>query len=105
VSSTRALAPCDIAIEQKSWLWLLMGGRNKTPSMAQVLMSSGTIGSASQRGSAHAATDLLVEPCLDGVGTLSFSALDKAVEAGYHAMHAAIPKLRLVTPPLSAPRA
>jgi NTE family protein len=105
VSSTRVLAPCDIAIEQKSWLWLLMGGRNKTPSMAQVLMSSGTIGSASQRGSAHAATDLLVEPCLDGVGTLSFSALDKAVEAGYHAMHAAIPKLRLVTPPLSAPRA
>src|SRR6202034_4376392 len=57
VSSTRALAPCDIAIEQKSWLWLLMGGRNKTPSMAQLLMSSGTIGSASQRGSAHAATD------------------------------------------------
>jgi NTE family protein len=105
VSSTRALAPCDIAIEQKSWLWLLMGGRNKTPSMAQVLMSSGTIGSASQRGSAHAATDLLVEPSLDGVGTLSFSALDKAVEAGYHAMHAAIPKLRLVTPPVSASRA
>jgi NTE family protein len=105
VSSTRALAPCDIAIEQKSWLWLLMGGRNKTPSMAQVLMSSGTIGSVSQRSSAHAATDLLVEPCLDGIGTLSFSALDKAVEAGYHAMHAAIPKLRLATPPLSAPRA
>jgi NTE family protein len=105
VSSTRALAPCDIAIEQKSWLWLLMGGRNKTPSMAQVLMSSGTIGSVSQRSSAHAATDLLVEPCLDGVGTLSFSALDKAVEAGYHAMLAAIPKLRLATPPLSAPRA
>jgi NTE family protein len=105
VSSTRALAPCDIAIEQKSWLWLLMGGRNKTPSMAQLLMSSGTISSASQRGSAHAATDLLVEPSLDGVGTLSFSALDKAVEAGYHAMHAAIPKLRLVTPPVSASRA
>jgi NTE family protein len=105
VSSTRALAPCDIAIEQKSWLWLLMGGRNKTPSMAQVLMSSGTIGSASQRGSAHAATDLLVEPSLEGVGTLSFSALDKAVEAGYHAMHAAIPKLRLASRPLSAPRA
>jgi hypothetical protein len=82
-----------------------MGGCNKTPSMAQVLMSSATIGSVSQRSSAHAATDLLVEPCLNGVGTLSFSALDKAVEAGYHAMHAAIPKLRLATPLLSAPRA
>ena len=103
VSSTNTLAPCDIAIEQKSWLWLLMGGRNKTPSMAQVLMSSGTIGSQSQRGSARAATDLLVEPCLDGIGMLSFSALDKAVEAGYHAMQAAIPKLRLATRPLSAP--
>jgi predicted acylesterase/phospholipase RssA len=94
VSSVGTLAPCDVAIEQKSWLWLLMGGRSKTPSMAQILMSSGTIGSGSQRGSARA-TDLLVEPCLDGVGTLSFSALDKAVEAGYNAMQAAIPELRL----------
>jgi NTE family protein len=102
VSSAGTLAPCDIAIEQKSWLWLLMGGRNKTPSMAQILMSSGTIGSGSHRGSARAATDLLVEPCLDGVGILSFSALDKAVEAGYHAMQPAIPKLRLAMRPLSA---
>ena len=95
VSSVGTLAPCEVAIEQKSWLWLLMGGRSKTPSMAQILMSSGTIGSGSQRGSARAATDLLVEPCLDGVGMLSFSALDKAVEAGYNAMQAAIPELRL----------
>ena len=106
VSSARTLAPCDIAVEQKSWLWMLMGGRKKTPSMAQLLMSSGTIGSQSQRGSARAATDLLVEPCLDGIGMLSFSALDKAVEAGYHAMKAAMPELRLATGPLSAsPRA
>jgi hypothetical protein len=69
-------------------------------------MSSGTIGSGSQRGSARAAAHLLVEPCLDGVGVLSFSALDKAVEAGYHAMQAEIPKLRLATRSLSAsPRA
>lgn len=102
VSSAKTLAPCDIAVEQKSWLWMLMGGRKKTPSMAQVLMSSGTIGSQSQRGSARAATDLLVEPCLDGIGMLSFSALDKAVEAGYHAMKAAMPELRLATGPLSA---
>jgi NTE family protein len=102
VSSASTLAPCDVAIEQKSWLWLLMGGRNKAPSMAQVLMSSGMIGSGSQRSSARAAADLLVEPCLDGVGVLSFSALDKAVEAGYHAMKAAIPKLRLAMRPLSA---
>jgi NTE family protein len=106
VSSASTLAPCNIAIEQKSWLWLLMGGRNKTPSMAQILMSSGTIGSGSQRGSARAAAHLLVEPCLDGVGVLSFSALDKAVEAGYHAMKGEIPKLRLATRSLSAsPRA
>jgi NTE family protein len=106
VSSTSTLAPCDIAIEQKSWLWLLMGGRNKTPSMAQVLMASATIGSVSRRGSAQAAADLLVEPCLDGVGMFSFSAVDKAVEAGYQAMQAAIPKLRLAARPLSAsPRA
>ena len=102
VSSAKTLAPCDIAVEQKSWLWMLMGGRKKTPSMAQVLMSSGTIGSQSQRGSARAATDLLVEPCLDGIGMLSFTALDKAVEAGYHAMKAAMPELRLATGPLSA---
>jgi NTE family protein len=102
VSSVGTLAPCDVAIEQKSWLWLLMGGRSKMPSMAQILMSSGTIGSGSQRGSARAATDFLVEPCLDGVGVLSFSALDKAVEAGYNAMQAAIPKLRLAIRSLSA---
>jgi hypothetical protein len=96
------LAPCDIPIEQKSWLWMLMAGRNKTPSMAQVLMSSGTTANQHQRGSARAATDLLVEPCLDGVGMLSFGDLDRAVEAGYHAMWAAIPKLRLAAAPPSA---
>jgi NTE family protein len=95
VSSAHTLPPCDIPIEQKSWLWLLMGGRKRTPSMAQVLMTSGTIGGQSQRGSSRAAADLVVDPCLDGVGMLSFSALDKAVEAGYHAMQAAMPKLRL----------
>jgi predicted acylesterase/phospholipase RssA len=79
-----------------------MGGRNKTPSMAQVLMSSGTIGSQSQQGSARAAADLLIEPRLEGVGMLSFNALDKAIEAGYHAMQAAIPKLRLAGRPFSA---
>jgi NTE family protein len=94
VSSASTLPPCDIAVEQKSWAWLLLGGRSKTPSMAQILMSSGAIGCGSQRASARAAADLLVEPDVAGVGMLSFSALDHAIESGYRAMQQALPRLR-----------
>ena len=89
------ISPCNFAIEQKSWLWLLLHGRSQAPSMASVLMSSGTVSSGSHRASARAAADILVEPVLDGVSMLSFKALDKAVEAGYRAMQEAIPRARL----------
>jgi NTE family protein len=94
VSSASTLPPCDVAIEQKSWAWLLLGGRSKAPSMAQILMSSGAIGCGSQRASARAAADLLVEPAVAGVGMLSFGALDQAIEAGYRAMQEALPRLQ-----------
>jgi NTE family protein len=93
VSSASTLPPCEIAVEQKSWAWLLLGGRSKTPSMAQILMSSGAIGCGSQRASARAAADLLVEPEVTGVGMLSFCALDQTIEAGYRAMQDALPKV------------
>jgi NTE family protein len=94
VSSAGTLPACEIAVEQKSWAWLLLGGRNKAPSMAQILMSSGAIGCGSQRASARAAADFLVEPRVADIGMLSFTALDRAIEAGYWAMQQAIPKLR-----------
>jgi NTE family protein len=78
------------AIEEKSWWSLLVHGRGQAPSMARVLMSSTTAASRAQRDSAGAATDLLVEPNLDGVNVLSFRALDRAVEAGYRAAQEAI---------------
>jgi NTE family protein len=102
VSSASTLPPCDIAVEQKSWAWLLLGGRSKTPSMAQILMSSGAIGCGSQRASARAAADLLVEPDVAGVGMLSFSALDHAIESGYRAMQEALPRLRVPERALAA---
>ena len=94
VAWNNTISPCDIAIEQKSLLWLLTSGRSSAPSMAQVLMSSGLIGSGARRASARAAADLVVEPPLDDVGMMTFKQLDRAVEAGYRAMQSAIPRLR-----------
>lgn len=95
VSPAATLSPCDVAVEQKSLLWLLMGGRNKAPSMAQVLRSSGMTSCGYQRAAARSAADVLVQPSLNGIGILSFRAIDQAVEAGYRAMQAAMPTLRM----------
>jgi predicted acylesterase/phospholipase RssA len=48
-------------------------------------MSSSAAASRAQNDLARAATDVLIEPVLDGVNVLSFKALDRAVEAGYRA--------------------
>ena len=93
VSSGNTISPCNVAIEQKSLLWLLTSGRRSAPSMAQVLISSGLISSGAQRASARAAADLIVEPALDDIGMLSFKNIDRAAESGYRAMQAAIPRL------------
>ena len=90
VASDFLMPAYDIATEEKSWWWFLRHRRDQAPSMARVLMSSTTAASRAQKDSARAATDLLVEPNLDGVNLLSFHALDRAVEAGYRAAQEAI---------------
>lgn len=85
VASECHMEAYDVAIEDKSWWWLLLHAHGHAPTMARVLMSSSAAASSAQRDSARAATDVLIEPMLDGVSPLSFKALDKAVEAGYRA--------------------
>lgn len=85
VASECHMEAYDVAIEEKSWWWFLLHGHGHAPTMARVLMSSSAAASRAQRDSARAATDILIEPMLDGLSPLSFKALDKAVEAGYRA--------------------
>jgi NTE family protein len=85
VASDCHMETYDAAIEEKSWWWFLLHGRGHAPTMARVLMSSSAAASRAQNDLARAATDVLIEPVLDGVNLLSFKALDKAVEAGYRA--------------------
>lgn len=65
-------------------LWQRMRG---TPSIFDVLMRTGTVGSEAQRRLVRDEADLLFEPPLEGLNPLDWKAFDRAVAEGYE--HAA----------------
>jgi len=102
VSSGTSITASDVAIEEKSLLWLLFRGRREVPSIVRILMCSGMVNSEAQTAASRAATDVLIQPALGGIDMLSFKAFDRAVEAGYRAALEAIPRLEMpdrVEPP------
>jgi NTE family protein len=72
--------------ERPVWrlIWQRMRG---TPSIFDVLMRSGTVGSEAQRRLVRDEADFLFEPALEGVDPLDWKSFDRAVAEGYE--HAA----------------
>jgi NTE family protein len=68
--------------ERPVWrlIWQRMRG---TPSIFDVLMRSGTVGSEAQRRLVRDEADFLFEPALEGVDPLDFKSFDRAVQEGY----------------------
>jgi len=85
----------DVAIEEKSLLWLLLRGRKQVPSIRHTLMVSAMVKSEPQTAASRAAADVLIQPALEGISMLSFTAFDRALEAGYRAALEAISRLAL----------
>jgi NTE family protein len=93
VSSGTTISGADVEIPEKSLLWMALRGRRQVPSIVRILMCSGMVNSESQTAASRAATDVLIQPVLDGIDMMSFKAFDRAVEAGYRAALEAIPRL------------
>ncbi len=73
--------------ERPIWrlLWQRMRG---TPSIFDILMRSGTMGSEAQRRLAREEADFLYEPQLPGMTPLDWKMFERAIEEGYaHAAH------------------
>jgi NTE family protein len=98
VSPETRITAADVALEDKSLLWLLLRGRRQVPSIGRILVRSATIGSRSQIATNRAAADVLIEPSVDGINMLSFKSFDRAVEAGYQAAIETLKTLRLPGP-------
>ena len=98
VSPATRITAADVALEDKSLLWLLLHGRRQVPSIGRILVRSATIGSRSQIAMNRAAADVLIEPSVDGINMLSFKSFDRAVESGYRAAIETLKTLRLPSP-------
>jgi NTE family protein len=78
----------DFSVRDKSYgehsfgrkLWQKMAGM---PSIFDILMRTGTLGSDAQRRLVRDEADLLIEPPLDGVNPLDWKSFDRAVAEGY----------------------
>jgi NTE family protein len=65
-------------------LWqLALAQRNGAPTIISLLMSAGTINSATQLKVHRQHVDLLIEPKLGRMGLLDWKSWESAVEAGY----------------------
>jgi NTE family protein len=93
VGSDMSLAAKAADIEEKSLLWQLRHRRALVPSIIDILMCSGTVGSEEQRRTSHLAVDLLIQPSLGSIGSLTFDRFHVAIEAGYRAATEAIERL------------
>ena len=70
-------------IEERSLWNLLRPRRRGVPNIISLLMRSGTLSSEIQVRHLRPRVDLLIEPQLESVGTLDFTAADRVIEAGY----------------------
>jgi NTE family protein len=93
VATGGSLQAAESAIEDRSMLWLLRHGRKQMPSIVRILMRCGTVNGEIQSVASRAAADLLIQPELTGIDMLSFQAFHQAVELGYRAGVAAIPRV------------
>jgi NTE family protein len=93
VGSDMPLVAKATDIEEKSLLWRLRNRRTAVPGIVDILMRAGTVGSEEQRRASHAAADLLIQPRLDAVGSLTFDRFAVAIECGYRATMEAIERL------------
>ena len=80
----------DEAYGDENWLAAWKRRRSGAPSMAAILVRSGTVGNELQRRQARDQADLVIDPALKGVGLTHWKKFDAAVEAGYRAVAEAI---------------
>ncbi|HEX7967699.1 MAG TPA: patatin-like phospholipase family protein [Stellaceae bacterium] len=73
---------------RRHWLYrLLVGGDDRGPGIATMLMAAANLGSDAQTRLSRAHVDALLEPPLEAIGIRDWRAYDQAVAAGYrHAM-------------------
>jgi len=83
VARVRGLRSTVDAFDDRSLWWLLRFGRREAPSIASILMSSGTVSSAAQANQCRLHTDLLLEPPLEGYSMLDWRGYRRAAEIGY----------------------
>jgi len=80
----------DEAYGDENWFAAWKRRRSGAPSMAAILMRSGTVGNELQRRQARAQADIVIDPALKGIGLTHWKKFDAAVEAGYRAVAEAI---------------
>ena len=93
VGSDLSLVAKAADIEEKSLFWHFRNRRAAVPSIIDILMCSGTVGSEEQRRASRAAVDLLIQPNLGPIGSLMFDRFHVAIECGYRAAMEAIERL------------
>jgi NTE family protein len=71
---------------EEGWLTRWTRRRAGAPSMASLLMRTGTVGNETQRRIARAQADLVIDPALNGISLTHWKKFDCAVEAGYEAV-------------------
>ena len=101
VGTDLSLAAKVADIEEKSLLWQLRNRRSGIPSIIDILMCSGTVGSEEQRRASRAAVDLLIQPNLGAIGSLMFDRFHVAIECGYRAAMETLERLER-TPAVAA---
>lgn len=102
VSRARGVDPAVLENPPSWWRWFLSGEWRQGPPIVSILMRSATITTAAELETSRAATDLLIQPRLDGVEIRDFKAWDPAVVAGYEA---AVEALRDLDGPITHLRA
>lgn len=81
------IAYADEKLGDETW-WAAWRRRRRhgTPTLAGILMRSGTVGNELQRRVARTQADLVIDPPLGNIGLTHWKKFDAAVEAGYRAV-------------------
>ena len=109
VSRGRSISAAQVDSPPPFWPWVLSGEWRKGPPIVALLMRAATVSSGRDLAASREATDVLVQPKVDGIDIRDWKAYKPAVEAGYAATNQAL--AALTTPvtelhrrkPLAAP--
>jgi len=96
VTRGRSITARDVARPSSVFRWILSGAWRQGPPIVSLLMRAATVPTGRDLRAARESVDLLVTPDMTGVEIRNWEAYDPAVNAGYHAMGAALD--RLTTP-------